>query len=70
MLAPYGLKATLISAGARETEYVKKMLEEWRQFYVIKSDVDREEETVQKLPSSVEVVVGKNNYEIYNVIKC
>jgi hypothetical protein len=45
ILAPYGLRASLTAAGARDAEQVKRLLDEWRQFYVIKgADVDQERE--------------------------
>lgn len=60
ILAPYGLRAYLVGARSRETEQVKRMLDEWYQFYAMKGlDVESEEDGSQRLPAIVEVTVGK-----------
>lgn len=71
ILAPYGLRASLTAVGARDADQVKRLLDEWRQFYVIKgADVEQEHEGGQRLPPTVEVVVGMCFLMAYVVAAC
>ena len=60
VLAPYGLSGTLTGVTYKDTDITtQRLLDEWRQFYVLKDGDMREAPEANRVPPAVEVLVGK-----------
>lgn len=60
ILAPYGLSGVLTGVTYKDTDMTtQRLLDEWRQFYVIKDCDMREAPEGNRVPPAVEVIVGK-----------
>ena len=59
VLAPYGLSGMLTGVTYKDMDLTTQhLLEQWRQFYVLKDNV-RDGQDPSRIPPAVEVVVGK-----------
>ena len=60
ILAPYGLNGTLTGQTYRDSDHAtRKHLDEWKQFYPVRTEEVREND-INQLPNLVEVIVGKS----------
>ena len=60
ILAPYGLSGTLTGVTYKDTDIsTQHLLDEWRQFYVLKDGDMREAPEANRVPPAVEVIVGE-----------